>query len=115
LPDDWQAMHWGTKEGDWEAGNIDSDGDGASNFREFQAGTDPTDRRSVLRTRLVQTRQGNFLEWNTQPGFVYQVVHSGNLISWSNVGGPRFAHGTTDSVPIAGGAASGFYRVTRLR
>ncbi|MEI2723838.1 MAG: hypothetical protein V9H26_09950 [Verrucomicrobiota bacterium] len=33
---------------------------------------------------------------------------------WTNVGGPRFAAGTGDSIYVGGGSA-GFYRIVRLR
>ncbi len=115
LPDDWQALYWGPNPDDWPPGSEDSDGDGVSNLREFQAGTDPVDPNSVLRTRIANTPQGRRLYWNTQPGLVYQVQSSVNLAGWSNLGDARFAAGASDSVPISGGGSSAFYRVIRLR
>jgi hypothetical protein len=115
LPDDWQEMYWGPKPNDWPAGDEDSDGDGVSNLKEFQAGTDPTDPNSVLRTRFAMTPQGRRLYWTTQPGFVYQVQTSSDFTAWTNFGDPRFAAGTSDSIPIPGAARSAFYRVIRLR
>jgi hypothetical protein len=55
-----------------------------------------------------------FLNWNTQPGATYQVQFTTNLISWSNLGSPRFAAGAADSVNIGGGSAS-YYRIVLLR
>jgi hypothetical protein len=63
---------------------------------------------------LQRTPAGLFLEWNTQPGLVYQVQASGGLSGWTNVGGPRFAPGRQDSMLVPGGEAA-FYRVIRLR
>lgn len=114
LPDDWQKLYWGSNSNSWPSPSADSDGDGASNRDEFQAGTSPTDPNSVLRTRLVPTEQGIFLSWNTQPGLMYQVQSSIDVSSWANLGSPRFAAGSTDSIPV-GGDSSVFYRLIRLR
>ena len=69
---------------------------------------------SVLRVTLISTPSGRYLEWNAQPGFVYQVQASGGLSGWTNAGEPRFARGTRESLRVAGGEAA-FYRVIRLR
>jgi len=37
-----------------------------------------------------------------------------NLAGWTNLGAPRFAAGTTDSI-FVGGGSSGYYRVLLLR
>lgn len=114
LPDDWQALYWG---GAWPSPNDDSDGDGVSNRNEFLAGTNPLDPKSVLRTQLDETVQGLFLSWNTMPGLMYQVQSSTNLSStafWVNVGTPRFAPGSVDSI-LVGGNRETFYRIVRLR
>ncbi|HMJ64686.1 MAG TPA: thrombospondin type 3 repeat-containing protein, partial [Candidatus Binatia bacterium] len=113
LPDDWQVRYWGPKRADWPPGNIDSDGDGASNADEFMAGTDPTDAQSVLKMWITRSAQGRRLNWTAQPGFIYQVLTANDVISgWTNVGGPRFAPGTSDSIPIVGGAGgTAFYRI----
>ncbi len=58
--------------------------------------------------------QGAFLDWNTQPGLIYQVQSSANLKNWTNLGGMRFAPGTLDSMYV-GGTTAGYYRVLRMR
>ena len=69
----------------------------------------------VLRSRLQTTPQGFYLNWNTQLGLMYQVQSAATLDGvWSNLGGPRFAAGTTDSIYV-GGSSTGFYRIVRLR
>jgi len=55
-----------------------------------------------------------FLEWNTQAGATYQVQSATNLAAWSNLGSPRFAAGTSDSINV-GGNVAGYYRVVLLR
>ena len=115
LPDDWQASIWGSNPSNWPAPDVDSDGDGASNYAEFLAGTNPLDPTSVLRIRLQRTQQGMSFSWTTVPGCVYQVQSSNTLGDWSNIGSPRFAHATVDSIDLAAGSGSTFYRVIRLR
>jgi hypothetical protein len=78
----------------------------------FLTGGNPYDSSTWLQTALTKTSQGMFLTWNTQPGFTYQVQATTNLTSWSNVGAPRFAAGTNDSIYV-GGTPSGYYRVVR--
>ena len=112
IPAEWMALYFGE---DWPLASSDSDGDGVSNKNEFLAGTDPTNAQSVLKQTLRQTPLGLFLDWNTQPGLVYQVQSASSPAgSWSNLGGPRFASGVIDSI-FVGGSGSAFYRVSRLR
>jgi hypothetical protein len=115
LPDDWQALYWGNEPSKWPAANVDSDGDGATNLQEFLSGTDPTDARSVLETRITASTQGWRLEWNTEPGLIYQVQVTPDGTSWANLGDTRFAASTTDSTPVAADTAVALYRVIRVR
>jgi hypothetical protein len=64
-------------------------------------------------TSIKNSPEGWFLSWNTQPGYVYQVQTSTNLGSWTNLGAPRFAAGTNDSI-FLGLNYQGFYQITRL-
>ena len=76
----------------------------------------PTDPASVLRIQIKSTGQGNFLNWNTQAGFIYQVQASADLSSeWVDVGSPRFAAGSSDAILLDGTTSSTYYRVKRLR
>ena len=115
LPDDWQAGYWGPTSGDWPSAFVDSDGDGASNFNEFQAGTDPADADSVLRTSMTITSLGPRLNWNTEPGLIYRVQGSDNLATWTDLGDARLAAGSTDSVLVQEAQPVAYYRVIRLR
>lgn len=126
LPDDWQSAYWGSDSAKWPEPKMDSDGDGATNLEEFLAGTNPSDSASVLRMQTVATPQGRFLNWNTQPGFVYQLqsridlsksdpAKSDSSREWIDVGLPRFAAGASDSVLIEGASSALYYRVKRLR
>lgn len=114
LPDDWQALHWGLNPLGWPTPSADSDGDGASNLQEFLAGTNPTSRTSALRLDLTRTGQGIWLNWNTEPGSVYQVQVSTNALNWQTLGSARFAPGAVDAVAV-GGSDLRLYRILRMR
>jgi hypothetical protein len=65
----------------------DSDGDGTSDLAEYQAGTSPTDRTSVMKTlNLAPAPAGASALIQTVPGRDYQVRVSGDLGSWTDVG-----------------------------
>jgi hypothetical protein len=113
IPYEWMEMYFGDDTNLWPAATADSDGDGVNNLQEFWTGTNPTNAASVLRVQLVDTPQGMFLDWPTQPGLIYQVQVTTNLTAWSNLGSSRFAAGASDSIFVGSGSA-GYYRVVLL-
>ncbi len=114
LPDDWQTKFWPGIAKPPGAG-VDTDGDGALNFQELLAGTDPTQAGSVLKLVVDVNPQGAWLGWNTQPGASYQVQSSSNLGEWAALGPERFAADTTDSIPVDAGNNVQMYRIVRIR
>jgi hypothetical protein len=128
IPFEWMEQYYGNNISAWPAVTADTDGDGMDTWQEFLAGTNPTNAASVLRVQISnvsqvqqlvskassQTLPGIYLSWNTQPGLTYQVQVTTNLTSWSNLGLPRFAAGTVDSIYVGSGSA-GYYRVVLLR
>ena len=94
----------------WPSVNAPLVSGGPTLMQVFLSGGDPLVPGTWLKTVLTQTSQGMFLSWNTQPGFTYQVQVTTDLTSWSNLGVPRFAAGTTDSIYVGGGSA-GYYRI----
>jgi hypothetical protein len=122
------TMYFGPAQSSWPSTTADSDGDGMNNYQEFLAGTIPTNSASLLRVQINnatpvtpllgkvsgQTAPGIYLSWNTQPGLTYQVQVTKDFTSWSNLGSPRFAAGSSDSIYVGSGSA-GYYRVLLLR
>jgi hypothetical protein len=98
----------------WSSPNAPVASGGPTLLQVFLSGGNPFDPSTWLRTSLSNTPEGLFLSWNPQPGFTYQVQVSTNLGVWSNLGAPRFAAGTTDSIYV-GKSSAGYYRVLLLR
>jgi len=123
VPFEWMQQYYGNNISTWPLTTADTDNDGMNTWQEFLAGTIPTNSASVLSVQIsrassaanfAQSPHGMFVSWNTQPGLTYQVQVTTNFTSWSNLGAPRFAAGTGDSIYVGGGAA-GYYRVLLLR
>ncbi|MDD5139317.1 MAG: hypothetical protein PHY43_03535 [Verrucomicrobiales bacterium] len=115
VPVEWLELYYGNTIASWPA-NVNAPlASGGLTLRQvFLSGGNPLDPGTWLRTSLANTSQGMFLSWNTQPGQTYQVQAASNMAAWSNLGSPRFAAGTNDSIFVGGGAA-GYYRVLLLR
>lgn len=109
LSDIWQMKHKIPA----GAGNLDSDGDGATNANEAGAGTDPNAPGDIVKITSMQMSGGNVvLTWPSVLGKRYRIQQSTSLTSpnWTAV--TNYLNGTgaevTDSTPSAAGA---FYRV----
>jgi hypothetical protein len=115
IPYEWMVTYYGSDMSTWPAASAPVGAAGNPTLQTiFLSGGNPQDSSTWLTTRLVSTQQGMFLNWNTQPGFTYQVQVSTAFTNWSNFGLPRFAAGATDSV-LVGGSAVGYYRVVLVR
>jgi hypothetical protein len=120
IPYEWMAAFYGGYvSGSYYVNNWPSAGTvmgtgGMTLSKIFLSGGNPLNSATWLQQTLSQTPQGLFLNWNTQPGATYQVQATTNFASWSNLGSPRFAAGTNDSIYV-GGSSAGYYRVTLLR
>ena len=64
---------------------VDSDGDGMTDYAEFIAGTNPTNAASKLVFLSVSTQTNNAVQfqWAAIPGRVYQLQTSTDLDSWT--------------------------------
>jgi hypothetical protein len=115
IPDEWQATYWGDNNQNWPSLDDDSDGDGALNADEFLAGTNPMDAQSVLRTSITPGQIGLLVTWTSQPGFLYEVQVSTNLVNWSGAAPAQFAPAATTSLSVSKSETAAYYRVIRIR
>ena len=120
IPYEWMAAYFGGYNNGtyhtayWPSPNAPVASGGPTLIQVFLTGGNPFDSSTWLATTLTRTQEGLFLSWNTQPGFTYQVQQTTDFTSWSNLGAPRFAAGTSDSIYVGGGSA-GYYRILLLR
>ena len=122
IPEEWMTAYYGPAYSlvngvfvfNWPSATAPLSPGGPTLGSVFLSGGNPTNPASWLKQVLTTTAPGMFLSWNTQPGATYQVITSTNLAAWNNVGSPRFAAGTNDSIFI-GGNAVGYYRLVLLR
>ncbi|MGA2787169.1 MAG: hypothetical protein ABSF60_06545 [Verrucomicrobiota bacterium] len=115
LPLEWVEQYYGLNVANWPVNvNAPLVPGGPTLYQVFVSGGDPLDSSTWLCSTLAQTSEGLFLSWNTQPGFTYQVQVTTNFSSWNNLGAPRFAAGTSDSIYV-GGSSVGYYRILLLR
>lgn len=83
----------------------DTDGDGFTDFAEFNAGTNPTQPTSTLRL-LPPVRVANELarlEWPSVPGRAYLVEGTADGVHWSPASGWILASGTLTTFSPSGG------------
>ncbi len=121
LPDDWEQMYWGPPlppgaPTNWpNANTVLTVGKlHATALQVFMWGANPTNASTWLVQTITHTPEGYFLNWNTEAGSVYQVqTTTSDTIPWANLGPPRFAPGSTDSIYL-GYATHSYYRVMRL-
>lgn len=85
IPDAWRLRHFGSIHNVLSAATADADGDGANNYAEFTAGTNPNDNGSVL--RVSSGNQPRTIRWPSVEGKRYAVERSVSLFggSWSEV------------------------------
>jgi len=115
IPYEWMEAVFGQNIGNWPANvNAPLGATGMSVYNIFLSGGNPLDPTTWLTTKMTRTAQGLYLSWNPQAGQTYQVQTTADLKNWSNLGSPRFAAGTTDSIYVGGTPAS-YYRVLLLR
>ena len=109
--------------GEWATNNqvgsttaTDTDKDGASDFAEYVAGTDPKSQFSRFSVREIQRPGGAVtrVQWATVKGVRYRVTTSTNLANWSLVSGSETdGTGAVTEIDISGSAGESkrFFRV----
>ncbi|MCX7872731.1 MAG: lamin tail domain-containing protein [Verrucomicrobiae bacterium] len=84
MPDDWEIAN-GLRP-DVDDANEDKDGDGMSNIAEFIAGTNPSDKNSILKISSISIAPNNevIIEFESVPDKDYQILVSTNFLdNWS--------------------------------
>jgi hypothetical protein len=113
LPYDWETLYFGSNPANWKESTYVL-APGVTVGMVFAWGGDPNDPSTWLVQSITRTSQGYFLNWNTQVGGIYQVqTTTSDTQGWTNVGPPRFAAGTSDSIYL-GFATHSYYRIARL-
>jgi hypothetical protein len=116
IPDSWRLRYFGTVSNLLSVASADADGDGADNWSEYLAGTDPTDPKSCLRLSDFQmlTAQGTqcVLRWPSVAGKQYLVEASPTLFpaNWMPLS-TNSGSGSDLMFQDASGASPCFYRV----
>ncbi len=120
IPDWWRLAYFGHALGqanDNSRGSDDADGDGASNLKEFLAGTDPLNAASVFKIVAV-TPNGADIQVNAASvtNRTYQLQRRDSLDAtsvWINVGPPTPGTGGTLVLSDPGGGtnAATYYRL----
>ncbi len=109
IPVEWMTEYFGPNQANWPSATAPLAANGPNLWQIFETGGNPVNSATWLKTWY----QGKFLFWNTQPGKTYQVQVTTDFRTWTNIGLPRFASGTSDQINMGNGPA-GFYRVQLL-
>jgi hypothetical protein len=116
IPDSWRLRYFGTVYDILSQASADADGDGMNNYQEYVAGTDPTDRNSVLVSSTTRTGatspQDCVIHWPSVAGKQYTIQRSSSLFTgpWTVIGTTTGTGGTMEFHDVSGGN-SRYYRV----
>lgn len=116
IPDKWRLLWFGTISNAMSAANLDPDGDGANNWQEYIAGTNPNSASSVFQfmtSACTSSTSGFTLQWSSVANKSYTVQRSFNPTpgNWTTIATNILGTGQimqwTDT---SAGAKSEYYR-----
>jgi hypothetical protein len=114
LLDSWEVAYFGSIADPRAKSNLDPDGDGFTNLREFQAGTSPVSASSrlVITDQTFPSLSSFRIQWQSIVGKTYEVQTSADLVAWTTVT-TLIATSTSSSWTNSGlnGVAQKFYRL----
>jgi hypothetical protein len=103
ISDEWERTFFGVAAAH-HPGSLDSDMDGATDYEEFIAGTDPTNATSLTYLTLTPINKGaSFrIQWPSVSGHSYQLLESSNILNWNILMNWRRASGDsmTQTIPF---------------
>lgn len=116
MLDSWEVQKFGSTNSISGAPDADADADGMTNMQEYRAGTDPTNRLSLLAvSQISQTVATNVvLKWSSVSGKKYRICAASNLLDGfvemvrTNIAATTPMNTSTVSV---GQAGCKFYRI----
>lgn len=123
IPYEWMAEYFGGYYGgayhtnDWPMPNQVPPGSQAGSpttLQLFLTGGIPYEPNTWLMMSLTRGSKGLYLDWNSQPGFTYQVQSTTDFKTWSNYDAPQFAPGTNSYIYLGTGPPA-FYRIQLLQ
>jgi hypothetical protein len=113
VPDSWEQEH-GTFVFISDAGD-DPDQDGYTNLQEYQAGTDPHDRASVLQfVRITESQDGIHMQFQAGSNRTYSLLYKNSLgdAQWTKLANiPARQTGELVTITNAPGDGPRFYRL----
>ena len=118
IPDSWRLRYFGSINNVLSQATADADGDGATNWQEYKAGTDPNDANSVLRLKSnAGLPQECVVRWPSVAGRQYVIERAASLYSpaWTPVSTNSGTGLDLEFRDASGGTASRFYRVRLLQ
>jgi sugar lactone lactonase YvrE len=112
--DEWKIAFFGDLTNSQAADNVDADGDGAPNWQEYLAGTNPTNALSCLKfSNSTLSTNGPAINWLTAPGKTYVLQSSAALngARWSSINTNSGDGNEYQFVITNAGSAPRFYQI----
>jgi hypothetical protein len=111
--DEWKKAFFGSLTNSLALDTADADGDGVANWKEYLAGTNPTNAASCLQfSSAVNATGGTTLSWLSAPGktYVIECASSINATTWTTLG-TVVGDGTVKQVTESCNGNAQFYRI----